>query len=384
MIQCHRIALLDRVDSHRTPGGDTVQIHQIAEFLERNNFKATIVRELSPRLKQFDLAILFNLTRPFELYVQAQSVLEAGIPYLLFPVYWDLDEVIVPHLSIGFKGVLRSILPSNAIDLLRSIQFIKSNRYLLKQRNIKFTGLLSKSNIIESILIHSAVICPNSNAEKDHLCKKFKLEVKKHHFEVIRNGIPERMSIATPPKEFLFLKNIKYVCCVGGIGPRKNQLNLVKAANMANIPLVLVGSPSKGSEGYYRKVRDEAGEHVYFTGHLSKEQVWWIMQHSIGHIQPSYIETPGLASLEAATLGCNIVVSEVEPVKEYFGKFAIYCNPNSVDSINMAITQLIQSKGNPKLQKFVKDNYNWTKVLFPLTDVINNLLSNERLDSGNQ
>ncbi len=52
---------------------------------------------------------------------------------------------------------------------------------------------------------------------------------------------------------------------------------------------------------------------------------------------PSWFETTGLSSLEAAAMGCNIVITRKGDAYEYFGDYAYYCDPESPDSIFKAI-----------------------------------------------
>jgi hypothetical protein len=89
------------------------------------------------------------------------------------------------------------------------------------------------------------------------------------------------------------------------------------------------------------------------------------MAGAVCHALPSHIETPGLASLEAAMVGCLPVVGECAPVREYFGDTAVYCDPMSVDSIRSAIVEAAnpdrpRPDGNALRQRFA-----WSAVLLP-------------------
>ena len=49
-------------------------------------------------------------------------------------------------------------------------------------------------------------------------------------------------------------------------------------------------------------------------------------------ISTSTSETPGLSNLEAAMMGCNLILPDIAPVKEYFGDDAIYISPEELDA----------------------------------------------------
>ena len=61
------------------------------------------------------------------------------------------------------------------------------------------------------------------------------------------------------------------------------------------------------------------------------------------HALPSWIETCGLVSLEAALAGCNVVVSTAGHELEYFRDLAYYCDPANPASIRRAVVQAIEN-----------------------------------------
>lgn len=80
------------------------------------------------------------------------------------------------------------------------------------------------------------------------------------------------------------MANDDFVYFVGRIGPRKNQLNLVRASNKENVRLIIIGGPSPNDIRYYEIVRKEYGKNIYFTDHIAKEYVLWFLKHAKGHI----------------------------------------------------------------------------------------------------
>jgi glycosyltransferase involved in cell wall biosynthesis len=74
------------------------------------------------------------------------------------------------------------------------------------------------------------------------------------------------------------------------------------------------------------------------------------------------METPGLSSLEAAAMGCNIVATKKGDPYDYFGDYAFYCEPDNIESIKNAIDQAFTAKVNPELKKRVLENYIWEKT----------------------
>lgn len=368
-----RVLLLARPDFQSNQGGDSVQIEAIYTFLKEKGFEVCLKNELFPDCREYDMVILFNLTRPFDAYIQSMAARKANVPYLLFPIYWNLDAVIPKQYSNGIKKVIRLLFPDRVVNFARAFRYWKRHKLLLQNAGISLIQLCDVKKILKEIICHASFLCPNSEAEAFHLQQELHLPEVASKCKVIKNGVdhPE-LDESTLDSELLQkLKKMEYVCCVGGIGPRKNQLLLVQAAVKVNVPLVIVGKAIKENEAYFRKVQRVSSDHIFFTGHQDKKSVLSILSHAKGHIQPSFIETPGLASLEAASIGCKVCVSDVPPVREYFQDHAIYCDPTSIDSIAAGLIKLIEDKSDgSSLSQFILDSYHWNKVLEPLPEII--------------
>lgn len=360
------ICMFQRRDSDQFPGGDSIQIKAICGFLQRQGHEVKIAQNWNEDLTPFDVVLIFNLTRPIEAYLQAKQALRYSKPYIVFSVYWNLDSL---QMKSGLNGLAKMLLP----DFVKSfIRFYKYKRQKVAQgQTLSLKEFSNSTKMIREVLQHAVFICPNSLAEQQHVINHFQLnESIQSKMRVICNGIDTMALKASLGEDVPIELPESFICCVGGIGPRKNQLQLVQAAQLAGIPLVIVGKASPGAESYYRDVLAVSGKHVKIISNVPQAIVFGIMRRSSGHIQPSYIETPGLASLEAGSLGCPIGVSEVAPVREYFGEYALYCDPSSVESIAKCMKELFLSPASEQLSRHINKNYDWNNVLIPLEQLI--------------
>ena len=363
------IGSFTRFDESGFPGGDTVQSDAIAVFLSQHGYQIRRIGFPWPRHPGVDLAVVFNLTRPIEAYLQARYAVSANIPYIVFPVYWDLDSL---EMNGTFIDTIKTLLPRPVKNWVRLRKF--KTRYpsmQMEQGLERDPNLGHQRRMIQYVLEHAAFVCPNSVAEREHLDECYSLA--NTSTKVIYNGfypVDHRGQASAPPDPHTQLPP-DYLCCVGAIGPRKNQLNLVRAANETGLHVVIVGGTAPEAERYARVVRESAGSTVHFLGRQPQDMVMGIMARSRGHVQPSYIETPGLASLEAASMGCPIAVSDVAPVREYFQQHALYCQPASVDSIAQVLLNL-QHQPIPDMDLIahVHTHFSWDNVLLPLLEVL--------------
>ncbi|MFJ8102257.1 glycosyltransferase [Lysinibacillus sp. NPDC096212] len=368
-----KILIFDRINSSKFPGGDTVQINAIKDFLISHNYNVTISDNPLENLSEHDYVFIFNLTNPLEAYVCMKACERYNKPYILFPVYWNLDSLKMPF-QFNVKSIAKKVLPGFLKSFVRASRFFKMNTEIVQSLKITKTELFNIEKCIKCILKNAYYICPNSFAELDHLEDNFNLSSLNKKIKIIYNGIDLKKLDAINQDDAIKLKyNLPedYICCVGGIGPRKNQLNLVKAANRTEVNIVIIGKPTQGYEAYFENVKKIAKDNVYFLSHLPQDEVFKIIKSSKGHIQPSFIETPGLASLEAVVLGIPIILSDTKPVAEYFGTDGLYCNPRAIKEIELNLKKLYRGEGiiGVSVKKY-RERFRWDAVLQDIIDLL--------------
>ena len=323
----------------------------MARFLREQGHKARISIELEPDLGDCDVVHLFNLTRPYETFIQAENARAHSKPYVLSSVYWDLDSA-VPWNAYEFpRNWWRRVVPEAWRRTGR-----KSSRAGLDVR----LGDADPHRLQAAVLSGAACVFPNSQAEKAHLLDRF-TGLSEDRLHVVLNGI-ESTSVATkPPPDYA---DGAFVCA-GAIGPRKNQLNLAKAfRRLPDERLVLLGATAPNCERYRRAVARKAGPNVILHDRIPHGEMRSILGGAKCLVQPSFIETPGLSAMEAAAVGVPIVVADVPPVREYFGERAHYCRPDSPSSIAAACCEAAAADRRSGAD-FAK-RYDWMEVLKPL------------------
>ena len=366
------VLIQNRQDTRQNPGGDTIQMDHTARFLRRIGCKVDVSFDLTPDLGAYDVVHLFNLMRPFETLMQAENARRQGKPYVLNTIYWDLRAAI-PRRAHGFPHSLLRMLPASAwtwLDRARLGIVQAPGKDTCRSLNLR-----DIREIQTHILKGARLMIANSHAEKQHLAECFK-DIRLDRIRVVMNGVtpvllPNDRPVSRGDGNFL---------CAGAIGLRKNQLNAVRAfRQLPQETLVLLGQTAPGHQRYRRAVEQAAGPNVEFCDRIPHEEVREFMKQAKVYIQPSYIETPGLAAMEAAAAGIPIVVSDVRPVREYFGSIACYCDPASPDSIAEASRQALERDAGDGAE-FAR-RFDWDSVLEPLESIYAELGA-ERLAVG--
>src|SRR5690606_19648034 len=154
------------------------------------------------------------------------------------------------------------------------------------------------------------------------------------------------------------------VLCMARIEPIKNQLGLVRAMHGSGIPLFIHGKPSPNHAAYFEACRAAAAgdANIHIGSWLTAPELYAAYSAAKVHVLPSYFETTGLSSLEAAAMGCNIVVSPNGDTRDYFGDFAWYCDPSDPASIRAAVDAAYAAPFDERFRQLILNQFTWEKA----------------------
>lgn len=155
--------------------------------------------------------------------------------------------------------------------------------------------------------------------------------------------------------------------------PGKNIVRLVDAALKYDFSLVLAGKCSdEFKQELYAKICDV--KNIQILGRVSDEKLKDLYSRAKVFALPSIREGVGLVALEAASYGCDIVITNIGGPKEYFLPNAIAVNPYSVDDIGKAIKEFLEGKTfQPELKKSIMNYYSEQKVSEHLNEAYTSL-----------
>ncbi len=326
-----RVLWIVRADLERRPGGDTTQIRGTAAALRELGHQVELTSAARPGLGGFDLAHLFHLDRLWENLPHARRLAAAGRPAVLSTIWWPTAEFDACGRH-GSQAWIARACGTRAYPTCRVAQrscaaWVRSG--LRWDRRPVFDFLRAAREFLDAM----RVLLPNSRAEARQI---------EEHFGAGRQSVV----VPNAAEGAFFTPGPAApragVVCVGRIEPRKNQLALVAALRECAVPLTLVGRAGRFSAAYARRCRRAAGPAVEFTGDLDRQAVRERLRRARVHVCPSWYETPGLASLEAALSGCRIVVTPGGCTEEYYGDLAHYVAPDDRAALRNAVLDVLE------------------------------------------
>lgn len=363
-----------RKNFYTLKGGDTVQLLKTKAELEKLGVKVDISLEYEPDLTDYDLVHVSNLTRIQETYLHVQNAVKQNKPIVLSTIYWPMGEF-EKNGQVGLRKIVNKCLNLDNEERIKAFARMlkdKSTRDIATKNLIK----IGYSKMQEYVINNVDYYLPNSEMEMEMLRRHFC--VKEDSYSVIPNAIDDEIAM----KQYLSCDNEifeKYkdaIICVGRIEPRKNQLALVKALDGLDYKLILVGAVSNNQKKYFGEIKKylDKNPNFYYIPRIENENLYQLYKMCRVSVLPSWLDTPGLVSLEAGAMGCSLAVSEKGSTTEYFGDYAEYCTPDSLDSIRQAVKRAYDKTKTDELRNKILSNYTWKIAAKKTLDSYNKVL----------
>jgi glycosyltransferase involved in cell wall biosynthesis len=351
-----KVLFQSRTNLFDAAGGDTIQLLKTKEFLEKLGVKVDISLEFEPDLTDYDLVHLFNLMEPQDVYLQMRNARKQNKKIALSTIYGLYTEFEKKARGGIFQKLANVLSPYQIGYIKVLIKHFAEKRFHKGVYQLMVKGYYG---LMKEMVDNTDVFLPNSVSEMNRVAKEFKLS--DYHFFSIPNAIDKAIfSLEQAPVKYPEFEGC--ILCAARIEGRKSTLNLIKALSDTNYTLVLAGKESSNQKAYVKEVHRAAGPNVVFLGPVSHEELRDLYARARVHALVSWMETPGLSSLEAAAMGCNIVVTDKGDTRDYFGDDAFYCEPDDIPSIVAAVNAAYSAPPNTKLKQRILDNYIWEKT----------------------
>jgi glycosyltransferase involved in cell wall biosynthesis len=155
------------------------------------------------------------------------------------------------------------------------------------------------------------------------------------------------------------------ILCVGTIGPRKNQLMLLQAAERLGLKVILCGRYDDEHLSYSAEVSAIIKRNINLFEHysdISPSDLFALYMHCKLVACVSVSETEPASVLEGMICGCQTIVSSKPFGRNPKFEGAVYCNPSSIESIKKSI-RLALSHSCPIYSSFSPDTHRRDSVI---------------------
>lgn len=361
-----------RHNFHSAPGGAQIQILKTIDNLKSLGVSCHITtKPKGITYNEYDIIHLTDLTWVYENLVYLEEIKKQKFKgkTVLSTIYWPFDDYALNGAPF-FQKLIFSVFGINGFEFAKSLGKFVTQRNHIYLNGIKNTFIENQRKIATSV----DWLLPNAELEMSALNKRLSLDLS--NYSIVNNAID--ISIFSDLlRNSTVERKRDLITFVARIDPRKNQLNFLKAMMNNDYLIRFIGNPGPNSQAYYRKVKrlaDKRGN-VEFISHITQKEVFLHMLESKLHVLTSWVETPGLVSLEAAYAGANILISNRGSVSEYFKDYAFYCEPNDIHGISKMIDKAMTAHYDDSFREIIESQYSWKEAAEQTLNAYNKILN---------
>lgn len=243
------------------------------------------------------------------------------------------------------------------------------NYFVGKLRHIRRT-LISSFKIYQKQYGFCRCILARSVCESDFLIKEYGIPKEKVHI------VPLSYSYQYENAELSKEERLQQVFHMSSLyQDRKNVKRLILAAKKYGFKLVLAGST--GNEEQKRELEKLIGDckNIQMLGFVSESEKKYLYEKSKVFVLPSLQEGVGIVALDAALLGCEVVITKIPGPGDYYSNNCFFVDPMDVDDIGTKIIKALDDRysNQPGLSNHIRNNYSPERIIDNLIDVYKRL-----------
>ena len=366
-----RILLVNHGSAGEWGGGDGVQIRETGKRLQKRGHDVVSVNADQPDCRGFDLVHLFNCRVEGSFHQQMASCKAADVPVVVSPIWISLARALWG--SRGSTGVLSQAIRQGDAVAEPLLEKMRKRELVVQMQNgpVNAEGNgdscwpLNRGRLSQ-LLREADGLLPNSWLELQALGSD--LHFDRECFEIAHYGVDPSLFLDADPEPFYEHTGIRepFVMQAGRVEPGKNQAMLCWALRHTDVRIVLIGG-SKHWPSYAELCRSISGSRLTIIDHMPQNLLASAYAAAAVHALPSWMETCGLVSLEAALSGTPLVGSTFGHELEYLEGDAWYADPADENSLRKAVLEAMQAgRKHPRpiaMKRKVLERFNWEQTV---------------------
>ncbi len=376
-----RILLINHKSAESFKGGDSLQVSYTGRLLNERGHIVASTNSSTPLVSGFDIAHIFNCRNYNSFLSQVRVCKDHGIPIVVSPIWISVPQSFWG--SRASKEVIQLAI-NNDSQADKAFDELKNRRYVWHNKGFKYCshgGNHEKKfgiDYIRTNLSQSNGLIINSLLELQSIRRD--LLWTGSTYEIAYYGVDSKIFLNADPGSFRKFSNIKdpFILQAGRIEPAKNQAMLCWALRKSSLPIVLVGS-SENWPTYKTLCKSIYGDRLYIFDHLPQDLLASAYAAAEVHVLPSWMETCGLVSLEAALSGTPVVASNFGYELEYLEKDAFYVDPADPQTISDSVYEAMNEGKNGYRTKNLKNRilskFTWEKTVVSTEKLYKSVLS---------
>lgn len=329
-----------------TRGGDWIALRQYIEALRAEGVEGTVSDDPTHDPPPYDVIHLYNLCDPYLTAEYSMAAAHTSKPLAMTPIYWSHAQWLAARAVATPATRPEFFLGERSPAAWETVRYVQTREQELFMQVHRIAAQ------------RATLVFPLSQMEGEMLTRDFGVSPNAQY--VTPNGVDPRFLHGNAARFVQAFGFKDFVFSAARIEERKNTIGLIRAWRGEKIPLVLAGRAP--DERYLALCKQEADSNMHFVGLLNPEQVADAHAAARVHVLASWWEEMGLAALEAGLAGCNVVMTQNGPGREYFGDACFACDPAEPHSIRTAIHAAMNAPRNPDLPQRLSEHFTWARA----------------------
>jgi glycosyltransferase involved in cell wall biosynthesis len=294
-----------------TPDGITRYSKELIKSLNKSiDFKLLISNKDQLRgLPKLDYILTNNPTNPKELG-QSRRLNK-----------YKFDIVFSPHFIFGGNG--------RNFKLIRTVHDLIPFNQKSKDSKLAWKIFYSNTGLLKNLLNNCEGVATVSETVKSHL-----QPMTKNKIGVVYNApsFLAKTGVKTRPA--------KQILYIGRYEEYKNVKVLIKGINsLDEYKLILAGKCSEKTKNDLLGLSKNKNQ-IEFVGKITDDEYYELLNSSAALTIPSLEEGFGLPIIEAMSIGCPVICSDIEIFREIAGDAGIYFDPSSAEELIAKVKEL--------------------------------------------
>jgi len=308
-----------RGDALRKSGGDVIQLRQYMAALCRLGIQVEMSPDPFCSIADADIVHLSNLDRPLETFWFYWRARRASKPIVLSAIHHPREAVLrfehQARTSWKFRLLNRIVNYAGAEMSKNAIRVLLMPRLLVPFLLLVVVGFTRA----QKKLLSADAIILLSQKEADDIVADFSIAVPQSL--VIYNRIDTECAEQIARRQASGGERDIDFLCVGRIEPRKNQLFILRAAELCGFSVIFVGATNPSEQKFVDMFEQEIerGQSSYL-GPLPRDEVIDLMCRAKAHVSASWFEVSSLVDIEAAAAGAIVLSSKNGASNEVLGE----------------------------------------------------------------
>lgn len=240
---------------------------------------------------------------------------------------------------------------------------------------------IARKNYYKNILPKALMIITETETGKKELIKHLPISEERIAVMPIFPGEVINENI-TQNKQKIILKDAqlepkKFFLYPAQFWAHKNHTLLIDAFEQviqkhSQLNLVFTGS-DKGNLEYIKSYihQKKLDDHIKILGFVSNEQLFAYYKNAIALVMPTFLGPSNMPPLEAAFLGCPVLLSDMKGHRELLGDYGKYFDPHDVNALSQKMLNQLEQKTNNEF--LYKENFNIDSALIKLENIFSKI-----------